>query len=79
MRATTLACGLLILGLSAISSFAESNWPQWRGPALNGSSPATNLPDTLDSSKNMKWQTHLPGVGSATPILSPRGLTASCT
>ena len=78
MRATTLACGLLILGLSAISSFAESNWPQWRGPALNGSSPATNLPDTLDSSKNMKWQTHLPGVGSATPILFGDRIFVSC-
>ena len=66
MCAKKLGWGILLLGLSALSAFAEPNWPQWRGPALNGSSPATNLPDTLDTSKNLKWQTHLPGVGSAT-------------
>jgi outer membrane protein assembly factor BamB len=44
-------------------------WPQWRGPALNGSSPARGLPDTLDRDKNLAWSVPLPGPGAGTPIV----------
>jgi outer membrane protein assembly factor BamB len=46
-----------------------ADWPQWRGPALNGSSPETHLPATLDPEKNLAWSVELPGPSAGTPIL----------
>ncbi len=50
-----------------VSTFA-SDWPQWRGPDFNGSSPEKNLPSewTRDSST---WQLNLPGSGAGTPVV----------
>jgi outer membrane protein assembly factor BamB len=48
-------------------SFA-ADWPQFRGPDLNGISRETDLPDRLDPS-TMCWQTPLPGPGESTPVI----------
>jgi hypothetical protein len=57
--------GLLI----AIRSVARAeNWPQWRGPAFNGSSSEKNLPENLDE-KGALWSVELPGRGASTPIV----------
>jgi outer membrane protein assembly factor BamB len=45
------------------------NWPQWRGPNLDGSSAETNLPTEWDQEKNVTWKLPLPGVSGATPIV----------
>jgi outer membrane protein assembly factor BamB len=47
----------------------EANWPQWRGPNANGTAPKAEPPLTWDAKTNIKWQTPLPGVGTATPIV----------
>lgn len=62
----------LTLALAGVSfwpslSVAE-NWPQWRGPALNGSTTETNLPDKLDPAA-AAWTLPLPGNSAATPIV----------
>ena len=46
-------------------------WPNWRGPAFNGSaSPAAkNLPVEFSPAKNIKWSVDLPGASAATPII----------
>lgn len=44
------------------------NWPQWRGPAYNGSAKASGLPADLSVS-NAVWTTPLPGKSGATPIV----------
>lgn len=69
---------LLVLGLFINSARAGHDWPQWRGPELNGSSEATNLPDTLDVNKNLAWQMKLPGFGSATPVTFGDRIFVSC-
>ncbi len=46
-----------------------ADWPQWRGPAQNGSSTETNLPATLDVQKNLAWSVALPGPSAGTPIV----------
>ncbi len=48
---------------------AEQNWPQWRGPGLNGTSPASGLPVTWSEANNVKWKIALPSWGGATPIV----------
>lgn len=45
------------------------DWPQWRGPNQNGSSPATGLPEAL-SPETLAWSADLPGPSAATPIIS---------
>jgi outer membrane protein assembly factor BamB len=48
--------------------FAE-NWPQWRGPHFDGSSPETSLPEKLDPKTDAAWSTELPGPGAGTPVI----------
>jgi outer membrane protein assembly factor BamB len=53
----------------AAVSVQAGNWPQWRGPAFNGSSPETDLPTHFSKTENVKWDAALPGPASATPII----------
>jgi len=67
LRAVSLATACFI-GLAAVSCLAE-NWPQWRGPFLNGSTTETNLPDSFSKTENVLWSAPLPGPSHATPII----------
>ncbi len=44
------------------------NWPQWRGPRLDGTSRDKGVPTEV-SEKNLLWKTELPGEGHASPIV----------
>jgi len=67
VRAMAMTAGCLF-GLAAVSSPA-ANWPQWRGPFLNGSTTETHLPDTFSKTENVLWSAPMPGSASATPII----------
>jgi outer membrane protein assembly factor BamB len=67
LRAIALTA-VCLFGLAAVSCRAE-NWPQWRGPFLNGSTTETGLPDTFSKTENVLWSAALPGASSATPII----------
>ena len=62
----------IFAALSLALTFAAhaENWPQWRGPAFNGTSPETGLPETW-TKDSAKWATPLPGVSGATPGIQP--------
>jgi outer membrane protein assembly factor BamB len=45
------------------------NWPQWRGPFLNGSTTEKNLPDTFSATENVLWKAPMPGPSHATPAV----------
>ena len=57
-----------LMSLCLAGSVRAQQWPQWRGPNLNGSSEAKNLPAKLDDSTK-RWEVDLPGVGAGTPIV----------
>src|SRR5262249_30816470 len=60
--------GLCAGSLMAVVVWA--NWPQWRGPNLNGSTQtAHDLPVTWSESQNVLWRTKLPSWSAATPIV----------
>ena len=59
----------LLMILAAVSTVFGSDWRQWRGPFLNGSSDATNLPERLDPN-TLLWKTALPGISAATPVVT---------
>ncbi len=48
---------------------AGDDWPQWRGPTLNGASPSGNLPTTWSTTENIAWRTKLPAWAGSTPIV----------
>lgn len=64
ITALTLAAALTC----AHTALAE-NWPQWRGPRLDGTSAETGLPTTWSRGENMKWRFELPGPAASTPIV----------
>jgi outer membrane protein assembly factor BamB len=67
----SIRCLILILSvlvLLPLSCRAE-DWPHWRGPHLNGSSEAENLPSSWSKTENIKWVAPLPGGSGATPIV----------
>jgi outer membrane protein assembly factor BamB len=45
------------------------NWPQWRGPALNGISSEKNLPARWTAEENITWKLPLPAWSGSTPII----------
>jgi outer membrane protein assembly factor BamB len=45
------------------------NWPQWRGPRLDGTSLEQSLPTKWSATENITWHTELPGEGHASPIV----------
>jgi outer membrane protein assembly factor BamB len=55
------------------------DWTHWRGPAYNGASNETNLPDDWSTTKNVTWSTDLPGPSSATPVVSGKHIFLSST
>ena len=54
--------------LSTVAVFAE-NWPQWRGPSLNGVSAEKNLPVKWSADENIAWKLPMPGLSGSTPII----------
>src|SRR5262245_19830497 len=45
------------------------NWPQWRGPSLNGLSSEKNLPVKWTTEGNVVWKVSMPGWSGSTPII----------
>lgn len=52
-----------------VSASAETNWPQWRGPAGTGKTSAAAIVTTWGVEKNVRWRTELPEAGNSTPIV----------
>ena len=68
MHGRQLLAAVLLSLLSFINVFA-GDWPQWRGPSLNGLSDERNLPERWDTAENIAWKLALPGLSGSTPII----------
>jgi outer membrane protein assembly factor BamB len=60
---------LLLSGLCTLLALA-GDWPQWRGPHLNGVSDEKNLPTKWSKEENITWKLAMPAWSGATPIIS---------
>jgi len=58
---------LFLLCLNAVAR--ADNWPQWRGPNLNGFSNEKSLPSHWSTDENIVWKLALPGWSGSTPIV----------
>jgi outer membrane protein assembly factor BamB len=59
---------ILLLSL-AVAVPSADNWPQWRGPSLNGLSVEKNLPVRWSKNENITWSLPLPAWSGSTPIV----------
>lgn len=60
---------LLTFVCAAIHTHAGDTWPQWRGPNLDGTADAKNLPLTWSETENVLWKVELPWRSAATPAV----------
>lgn len=58
---------LLVLLCAPFASAA--NWPQWRGPHLNGVCDEKDLPVSWSPAENVVWKLPMPSRSGATPII----------
>lgn len=66
MHARSIAVFLQVMVCMAASG---GDWPHWRGPNHDGSSPETGLPAQWSTTENVAWKTPMPGPGATTPII----------
>ena len=59
----------LVLLFSAAAPLHAGNWPQFRGPSFNGSTPEKGLPTQWSPTENIAWSATLPGPSAATPAV----------
>lgn len=59
----------IVWSLAAPAVGLAGNWPQWRGPFLNGTSDERNLPLKWSPEENVAWKLALPDRSGSTPII----------
>jgi outer membrane protein assembly factor BamB len=67
MNSLSACCAALLLGAPC---FAESLWPEFRGPDAQGHAAATGLPVEWSPTKNVVWRTALPGRAWSSPVVA---------
>jgi outer membrane protein assembly factor BamB len=63
---------IVLISISLVAVMAApsaENWPQWRGPSLNGLSGEKNLPVRWSKTENVTWKLDLPAWSGSTPIV----------
>lgn len=60
---------LTTLVLSTVAVVRAENWPQWRGPNLNGVSGEKNLPLKWSAEENIAWKLATPSWSGSTPVI----------
>jgi outer membrane protein assembly factor BamB len=62
-----LSTALVVANLGAVPR--AENWPQWRGPSLNGTSTEKSLPVKWSPAQNVAWKLPMPAWSGSTPIV----------
>lgn len=57
---------LLLCGSVSLSA---ANWPGFRGPNHDGSSPASNLPEKFSRTDGVRWALDMPGPAASVPAI----------
>ncbi|MEO8436286.1 MAG: PQQ-binding-like beta-propeller repeat protein [Pyrinomonadaceae bacterium] len=60
---------VIAIFLFSLTTANADNWPQWRGPNLNGVSAEKNLPVKWTTEENVAWKLAMPGLSGSTPII----------
>jgi len=61
---------VFLLPCVGLEGAPDTNWPQFRGPHASGvSAQAAPVTWNIDAGENLRWQTPVPGLGHASPIV----------
>lgn len=66
---SVIALALLTAGALQPLPILAAEWPHWRGPNFDGSSPETNTPVQFSKTQGVRWVAPLPGPSAATPVV----------
>jgi len=64
-RRQSLLAAVVLAGATALAQ----NWPQWRGPDMNGVAAPGRYPVAFSATNDLLWQAPLPGKGGSTPAV----------
>jgi hypothetical protein len=67
----------LVVAVGSVPGRA-ADWSRFRGPNGSAVSEARNVPTEWSDSKNLAWQTELPGPGSSSPIIVGDRVLVTC-
>src|SRR2546425_4163348 len=59
----------VLLLCETVAAPRAENWPQWRGPSLDGVSGEKNLPVRWSKTENITWKLAMPAWSGSTPIV----------
>ncbi|MBX9788623.1 MAG: PQQ-like beta-propeller repeat protein [Pirellulales bacterium] len=59
----------VVLALAFVPAAMAENWPQFRGPGVNGLPTESRLPTEWGPEKNIAWQVDLPGKAWSQPVV----------
>src|SRR3954447_23637321 len=72
----------LLSSLAILVCFAAplmaGDWPGFRGPRGDGTSPEPALPETWGPDQNLAWKIELPGPGASSPVVLGRRVFVTC-
>jgi outer membrane protein assembly factor BamB len=68
MKAPAL-CALILVVFATVSTPAQENWPEFRGPGRNGHSAANKLPLVWSETNNIVWKTAIHDLGWSSPVI----------
>ena len=71
MKTLSLVCAVALVAAPGQLSAKDEQWPQFRGPQASGVATNTPLPTrwAASSGENVAWQTPIPGLAHASPIV----------
>ena len=61
--------GVVLVAMLSFGAVYADNWPQWRGPNMNGVSNERNLPHQWNTEQNITWKLPLPEWSGSTPVV----------
>ncbi|MBI3405185.1 MAG: PQQ-binding-like beta-propeller repeat protein [Acidobacteria bacterium] len=66
---SAIALAAILIPASPPADRPQTNWPQWRGPHMDGTSDEKNLPEKWSTEENIAWKLALPAFSGSTPII----------
>ena len=75
------AAALLLCSAALAPPGEAGNWPRFRGPAGDGTAPASANPPAVwdgETGENVLWHTPLPGPGSSSPVVWGGAVFLTC-
>ena len=69
---------LFVAALAPLSPAGAENWPNWRGPALDGVAAGTGFATSWSPEAHVAWKVTLPGLGASTPAVWGDSIVLTC-